>query len=96
MNKAVFVYYPAKRILNIAPWSCTYQAPLGACNSTMTSRVLTSIQETERSFGSSPAQCGEKATLTVGSTSLGYSLFHSSTLSSITVLMSTVLVVLVY
>ena len=64
MNEAVMLYYPAKSLLNIAPWGCTYNAPLGACNSSMSSRVLASTAQLERIFGSVPSQCSAKATLT--------------------------------
>jgi hypothetical protein len=62
MNEVFLLYYPAKRILDFAPWGCTYEAPLGACNSTMSTRVLTSDVQLERVFGSNPAQCRAKAT----------------------------------
>ena len=58
MNKAVFIYYPAKQLLNIAPWSCTYEAPLGVCNSSMVIRSLTSVDQTDRIFGSTPPHAG--------------------------------------
>ena len=64
MNEAIMLYYPAKNLLNIAPWGCTYNAPLTACNSTMSSRVLASTVQLERVFGSVPSQCGLKATIT--------------------------------
>jgi hypothetical protein len=62
MNKAIFVYYPAKQILRTAPWSCTYEAPIGACNSSMVIRSLTSVDQTERIFGEIPPKCSAKAT----------------------------------
>jgi Copper type II ascorbate-dependent monooxygenase, C-terminal domain len=63
MNEAFLLYYPAKRVLDYAPWGCTYNAPLGICNSSMSTRALTSTLQLERVFGSNPAQCSAKATL---------------------------------
>ena len=63
MNEAIMLYYPAKSLLDIAPWGCTYNAPLSACNSTMSSRVLATTVQLERIFGSVPSQCSPKATI---------------------------------
>lgn len=63
MNEAFLLYYPAKRVLDYAPWSCTYNAPFGICNSSMITRSLTSTGELERVFGPTPPQCSAKATL---------------------------------
>ena len=65
MNRAVFLYYPAKLILSVAPWFCTYDAPIGACNSSLAFRSLTSVDQTERKFGLIPSQCSGNATPTV-------------------------------
>jgi hypothetical protein len=94
MNKAIFVYYPAKQILNAAPWSCTYEAPFDVCNSSMAVRSLASVNESERVFGLTPPQCSAKATITasagsVRSTSSGFASFHSM-LPVATVLVSVV------
>ena len=77
MNKAIFVYYPAKQILNLAPWSCTYKAPLDSCESSMAIRTLTSVDQTERIFGLVPPKCSAKATITAKteSTSMGFAYF---------------------
>lgn len=86
MNKAIFVYYPAKTILSVAPWSCTYEAPIGACNSSMVFRSLTSVGETERKFGKIPSQCSALATPTE-SKSLGY-VSYETLISMVTTLIT--------
>ena len=63
MNEAFLLYYPAKKILDYAPWGCTYNAPLGVCNSSMSIRTLASTGKLERVFGAVPSQCGTKASL---------------------------------
>ena len=93
MNKAVFVYYPAKTIFDVAPWSCTFDAPLNACNSSMTSRSLTSVDETERKFGLVPPQCSAKATVPAVATmseSMGHVSFGPWTLMVTALLISLV------
>ena len=71
MNKAIFLYYPAKKLLQTSPWSCTYDIPLGACNASMTSRVLTSTKEFERVFGGVPSSCQARTEPTKTDTSTG-------------------------
>jgi hypothetical protein len=66
MMKTVFVYYPAVTVLGLAPWSCVYNAPVAVCNSSLESRSLVSVGETERIFGKTPPQCQAKATLSDG------------------------------
>jgi hypothetical protein len=65
MNKAVFLYYPAKTILPAIaiPWACVYDIPFAACNATMSSRILLSSEGVERVFGKAPAMCNAKATI---------------------------------
>lgn len=63
MNKAILLYYPAKKLFSLAPWGCTYDVFLSACNASMTSRVLTSSQDIERVFGKAPAMCYEKTAI---------------------------------
>ena len=57
MNKAILLYYPAKKLLQKAPWACTYDIPIGVCNASMTSRSLASSNELERIFGGVPSSC---------------------------------------
>jgi hypothetical protein len=61
MNEAIFLYYPAKTLLNTAPWACTYDLFLTACNASMTSRVLSASEDIERIFGKTPAMCYKSA-----------------------------------
>ena len=60
MNKAILLYYPAKKLLRTSPWSCTYDIPLAACNASMTSRALSSSGELERIFGRVPSSCQDR------------------------------------
>lgn len=76
MNKAIFLYYPAKKLLGTSPWSCTYDIPLGSCNASMTSRVLTSSDETERIFGGAPPSCQARSEPSKMDTSMGRAVFQ--------------------
>lgn len=60
MAISVLAYYPAKKILDLAPWSCVYNVPFPACNATLTSRTLASLTEVDRVFGKVPSQCQVK------------------------------------
>ena len=70
MNKAILLYYPAKKLLQTSPWSCTYNIPLGACNASMTSTEL-STNEFERIFGGVPSTCQALKEPTKTDTSMG-------------------------
>ena len=80
MNKAVFLYYPAKKLLRTAPWACTYDIPVGVCNASMSSRVLTSTNDFERIFGGVPSSCQARVEPTTGNedTSMGHERFQAS------------------
>ena len=78
MNKAIYLYYPAKKLLRTSPWSCTYDIPVGACNASMSSRVLTSSNELERIFGGVPSMCQARKEPTKTDTSMGRDHFQSS------------------
>ena len=40
MCNSVLLYYPVKRLLGVAPWACTFDLPIGACNATLTTSAV--------------------------------------------------------
>jgi hypothetical protein len=62
MTMQALLYYPAKKILNSFPWTCSYAIPLAACNASLNVRLLSPNEQIEdRIFGRRPAQCSIKA-----------------------------------
>jgi Copper type II ascorbate-dependent monooxygenase, C-terminal domain len=40
MCNSVLLYYPAKRLLGVAPWICIFNVSIGACNASLTTSMV--------------------------------------------------------
>jgi hypothetical protein len=40
MCNSVLLYYPAQRLLGVAPWVCIIDLPIGACNASLTTSAV--------------------------------------------------------
>jgi hypothetical protein len=40
MCNSVLLYYPAKRLLGVAPWICIFNVDIGACNASLTTSLV--------------------------------------------------------